>query len=60
MEAGVPEQIETDTDKVRQVLKNFLANAVKFAERGEVLLMEAFGGGFTWGSVWVKWAYDPR
>ncbi len=35
---GVPEQIETDVDKVRQVLKNFLANAVKFADRGEVTL----------------------
>jgi len=38
LEPGVPEQIETDADKVRQVLKNFLANAVKFAERGEVVL----------------------
>ena len=41
LEAHVPEQIETDMDKVRQVLKNFLANAVKFAERGEVLLRAA-------------------
>ena len=28
-----PKTIETDVDKVRQVLKNFLANAVKFTER---------------------------
>ncbi|MCW9078744.1 MAG: ATP-binding protein [Gammaproteobacteria bacterium] len=40
-EPGVPEQIETDVDKVRQVLKNFLANAVKFADHGEVTLSVA-------------------
>ena len=33
-----PEDIETDPDKVRQILKNFLANAVKFTERGGVML----------------------
>jgi CheY-like chemotaxis protein len=38
IEPGTPEWIETDADKVRQVLKNFLANAVKFTERGEVTL----------------------
>ncbi|MBT8428569.1 MAG: response regulator, partial [Gammaproteobacteria bacterium] len=38
---GSPEQIETDVDKVRQVLKNFLANAVKFADDGEVTLAAA-------------------
>ncbi len=38
IDPGVPEQIETDADKVRQVLKNFLANAVKFTDRGVVTL----------------------
>lgn len=38
-EPGTPEAIETDRDKVRQVLKNFLANAVKFTERGGVSLV---------------------
>ena len=36
--AETPEEIETDPDKVRQILKNFLANAVKFTERGGVTL----------------------
>lgn len=26
--------------------------------KGDKLILAAFGGGFTWGSVYVKWAYD--
>ena len=26
--------------------------------RGDNLVLAAFGGGFTWGAAWVKWAYD--
>lgn len=26
-------------------------------KKGDNLILTAFGGGFTWGSVWVKWAY---
>ncbi len=26
--------------------------------KGDNLIIAAFGGGFTWGSAWVKWAYD--
>ena len=25
-------------------------------ERGQLVLMEAFGGGFTWGSVLMRWS----
>jgi 3-oxoacyl-[acyl-carrier-protein] synthase-3 len=28
--------------------------------RGDNLILAAFGGGFTWGSVYLKWAYDPK
>ena len=28
-------------------------------KKGDNLLLAAFGGGFTWGSMYVKWAYDP-
>ncbi len=28
--------------------------------KGDNLILAAFGGGFTWGSIWLKWAYDPR
>lgn len=30
----------------------------KRLKKGDNLIISAFGGGFTWGSVWVKWAYD--
>ena len=25
--------------------------------KGDNIILAAFGGGFTWGSVWIKWAY---
>jgi 3-oxoacyl-[acyl-carrier-protein] synthase-3 len=28
-------------------------------KKGDLLVLAAFGGGFTWGSILVKWAYDP-
>jgi len=28
--------------------------------KGDNLILAAFGGGFTWGSVYIKWAYDPK
>lgn len=27
--------------------------------KGDNLILAAFGGGFTWGALWLKWAYDP-
>lgn len=29
-------------------------------KKGDDLILAAFGGGFTWGSVYLKWAYDPK
>lgn len=31
----------------------------KQLKKGDNLILTAFGGGFTWGAIWVKWAYDP-
>ncbi len=28
-------------------------------KKGDNLILAAFGGGFTWGAVYIKWAYDP-
>lgn len=30
----------------------------KQLKKGDNLILSAFGGGFTWGSVYVKWAYN--
>ena len=29
-------------------------------KKGDNLILSAFGGGFTWGSIYLKWAYDPK
>jgi 3-oxoacyl-[acyl-carrier-protein] synthase-3 len=29
-------------------------------KKGDNIILTAFGGGFTWGAVWLKWAYDPK
>ena len=28
-------------------------------KKGDNLILASFGGGFTWGAIWLKWAYDP-
>ena len=27
-------------------------------KKGDNIILAAFGGGFTWGSIWIKWSYD--
>jgi len=29
-------------------------------KKGDNIILSAFGGGFTWGAVYVKWAYDGK
>jgi len=28
--------------------------------KGDNIILAAFGGGFTWGSIFIKWAYDSN
>lgn len=30
----------------------------KQLKKGDTLILSAFGGGFTWGAIYLKWAYD--
>jgi 3-oxoacyl-[acyl-carrier-protein] synthase-3 len=46
----------TTTATIPLVLSEFESRLRK----GDNLILAAFGGGFTWGSVWVKWAYNPK
>jgi 3-oxoacyl-[acyl-carrier-protein] synthase-3 len=32
----------------------------KKLKKGDNIVLAAFGGGFTWGSIYIKWAYDPK
>ncbi|MEQ8363716.1 MAG: beta-ketoacyl-ACP synthase III [Cyclobacteriaceae bacterium] len=32
----------------------------KQLKKGDNLIIAAFGGGFTWGSIYVKWSYDTN
>lgn len=29
-------------------------------KKGDKIILAAFGGGFTWGAVYLKWGYDPK
>ncbi|MBR8759983.1 beta-ketoacyl-ACP synthase III [Porphyromonas levii] len=29
-------------------------------KKGDNLILTAFGAGFTWGSIWLKWGYDSK
>ena len=32
----------------------------KQLRKGDNLILAAFGAGFTWGSIWVKWGYNSK
>ncbi len=29
-------------------------------KKGDNIILSAFGGGFTWGAIWIKWGYDTE
>jgi 3-oxoacyl-[acyl-carrier-protein] synthase-3 len=32
----------------------------KQMKKGDNIILAAFGGGFTWGSIWLKWGYNAK
>ena len=32
----------------------------KQLKKGDKLIISAFGGGFTWGAIYLKWGYNPK
>ena len=62
-------RIKIDSDKVMMNIQNYgnttsatlpllLADYEKQLKKGDTIIFAAFGGGFTWGSIYFKWAYN--
>jgi 3-oxoacyl-[acyl-carrier-protein] synthase-3 len=60
-----------DSDKVMVNIENYgnttsatiplcIWEYEKKLKKGDILILAAFGGGFTWGAIYLKWAYDPN
>jgi len=65
---GVGDYIGIDSEKVLINIENYgnttagtiplcLSDFEQKFKKGDMIVLTAFGGGFTWGSVLVKWAY---
>jgi 3-oxoacyl-[acyl-carrier-protein] synthase-3 len=37
-----------------------LCDYEKKLNKGDILILTSFGAGFTWGAIYLKWAYDPK
>ncbi|MFR9640560.1 MAG: beta-ketoacyl-ACP synthase III [Rikenellaceae bacterium] len=37
-----------------------LADYEKELKRGDNLILSSFGGGYTWGAIYIKWAYEAK
>ena len=44
------EELKKRHERTRETLRKKL-------KKGDNIVLAAFGGGFTWGSVYLKWAY---
>src|SRR5690606_38167328 len=50
--------IERDGNTPDGTLPLLLSDYEKQLKKGDNLILAAFGGGFTWGALYLKWAYD--
>ncbi|WP_111708926.1 beta-ketoacyl-ACP synthase III [Lutibacter citreus] len=62
-------RIKLDSSKVMMNIQNYgnttsatlpllIADYEKQLKKGDKIIFAAFGGGFTWGSIYLKWAYN--
>lgn len=68
---AVGQRLKVPNEKILMNIENYgntgsatiptcLAQFENQFKKGDVLLFTAFGAGFTWGSTYIKWAYDPK
>ena len=68
---AVAKEINIPLDKVMlniERLGNTIAGTIPLClwewepklKKGDNIILVSFGGGFTWGATWLKWAYDPE
>ena len=56
-----PKLWRTMTLDERELLgKLFVLHGKDKLKKGDNLILAAFGGGFTWGSIYLKWAYNKQ
>ncbi|MAZ71686.1 MAG: 3-oxoacyl-ACP synthase [Flavobacteriaceae bacterium] len=59
-EAKVMKNIQKYGNTTSATLPLCLVDYEKQLKKGDNLVFASFGGGFTWGAVYVTWAYDPK
>ncbi len=52
--------IERYGNTTSATIPTLLWNYENQLKKGDKLVLAAFGGGFTWGALYIKWAYDPK
>jgi len=64
-------RVKLEMDKVMVNIQNYgnttsatlpllLADYEHKLKKGDTILFAAFGGGFTWGTIYLKWSYDSK
>ncbi len=59
-EAKVLVNIEKYGNTTSATLPLLLSDFESSFKKGDNLIFASFGGGFTWGSIYLKWAYDKK
>jgi len=59
-ESKVLMNIERYGNTTSATLPLVLSDFEKQFKKGDTIIFAAFGGGFTWGAIYLKWAYDKK